>query len=1391
MAYFVASSTGITIVAAENSLEETKYSPVYGEEMDVKFILDSLPDFYRNFMEGKEYLYSLWGGASQIITSDLLNLYQIDYSKSLRDIPTFTQRKWTRFELENEVDFSYDPSFSTSGVAGKFEYSSSNQNLSASFTQRSGGVDRYYKNLNGTLNEQSSLVWSADVSVTSADSISALLFGYLSQSSTDLSGSLLAGLVKFDSSIRVCVFHTPTKGVASVGRTGSTDLSTSTDYQIQAEYSSSESSVVVSVTEKRFQRLASTSGTTLADEDGGLTVRLLSDSLVDFVVSGVEVGDFVVFGGYSHEIVEVAQNSLTVKYNTLPASATSMGYTVVGPKLIDSVSLNLLNESSKTLSCNAFGLITPVPFDLRDVYTSLVSSVVYSAHTGKSMVCTVDNVSYSDPTFAETPIRIPKLQDSPLSPTSTKQQNVDYTVQSSQISFSLPTEGVWHSEFGLFDEEIVYDNFGANAGIAKAASSDEFVNRVRGLYYSLLSGPTVASIKTGVLASVGLPIAVEAGEVTAINPAYSGQKGLITINNSRNYLYPLAVGTDLSLGDSVDQFQPLSRGVDVYDYINNPTWFNDFPVIKEIQKYHTFLVNLDLDALDASVSDSEEVFSAAARHLQVVRPTHKNFVFVGSRSLSDVTGIDDSILLSLTLHVEDAITEPYPAYDDSRFFAPAYDWAYDQGQTEWEEIPSSVAYFAYQETETKPWNGTSSESKFLTGGTVEIVESQTFITDASGQYISELGRVCSESSTGGTIAGTTFTGNSLERFLTTIPNASGTLPTGMVIKVVVSDGSSAYAVHTATAIASDTELTLSGSPAAISGATYEVRVSGPVGTVYVQNLSGAGSTSGTTFTSTGSPAFETAVPHDGGSPKVPTKPTYVFVDPFQEDADDYLRQVTQVDSNTQLTVASAFAGALSSKNYIVFNPQTAVAASPGVASTAGTTTTNTFVATSSTAVITASSTGVVDAVGLEDSTGSNPFNTKANGNISAGFGLSVSGSGAGLDGNYAITGLFLDGDNYIKTDPAFGITGSVASYTVNRGAFQDVSAGDLFVVESGANTGIYTISGVSSSSPEKGRDTITISGSFPSAVATTGYVYKIADIWARVVHVDSDTKIYTATAWSGDGKDSTSDPGGGTGANTVSYAEEVEYAFLSEVDLKVLEVFYDQSDELSPDEDVQLLWTPTVGYGGELLHDASSHLIFTTDGSNKNEFNHTSSLTSTAPSANDVIILPNGRAREVSSYTAGPPGTITLVGTNSAQDDAGADFTSATLYLIPAASVAIAGTSFTFTNGSSSVAILGALSGSTLSAGDLIQPILPSGSGNNMTDLPVVEIDTVSASTITLTSNYTGDGIVTTKVVVRDTSSMATDLGSYFDLTGADFHNVEVPGSDQTMSYTIPENTFL
>jgi hypothetical protein len=391
---------------------------------------------------------------------------------------------------------------------------------------------------------------------------------------------------------------------------------------------------------------------------------------------------------------------------------------------------------------------------------------------------------------------------------------------------------------------------------------------------------------------------------------------------------------------------------------------------------------------------------------------------------------------------------------------------------------------------------------------------------------------------------------------------------------------------------------------------------------------------------------------------------------------------------------------------------------------------------------------------------------------------------------YEITGLFKSGSNYIKTAPTFTATGTSVNYEVFRGAFQDVAAGDLLVVATGANAGTYTITGVSSSGAAKGRDTVTISGAFPAATSTTAYVYRVASLWARLATVSSDIRVYATTGWPGADKTSASDSGGGTGSNEVAYNTEKAFAYLSEVDLDALEAFYDHASELSPDERVVLEWTPTPGYGGELLTDSAGLTLFTTDGTSKKQLNHAGSLTSTVPSLGDVVILPSGRARIVTGYTSG---ALVLANVNAARADNGADFTNVAVYLIDSGEVTTAATSFAFATGSATVTVTGSLSGKSLTGGELIQPILPTTGADNTTDLPVVRVSGSygGSGNITLASPYTGDNVTTNKVVVRSTATLYAGLGGYNNLTDDDFHNVEVPGAAQTVAHVVPENTFL
>lgn len=1372
MAYLVPGAAGLSFVASSSSSEEKKYAPVYDEELDVSFLWDELPDFYRKYLQGTEYLTSVWGGLTQVLASDLLHLYETDYSKSLRDIPYATQRKWLALNQDQLLELATSPELSSYGRA---DFSYATPVIRASFTVGNGYASRYYRRMAGTASQEGSLTWYVDITVTASEENTLALAGYSKHDAVGLESTIACGVFSTAGKLHTTIIHGRDLTTAAASSVGAVALTQGRKYRIQAEYTASTSTVVASATDLRAVRVASTAGYTEGSA-GDLTSVLVDDSK-DFVSAGVLVGDLLVLDGRDYEITAVSTRALTVEFATIPAAISGVSYDVVGESKIDSVAMSLVSESVPSFSVDSFGLISGEKYLLRDL----------GAVPRRVLQATIHELFYTDPTLAVSVVDLPRLQSSPLSPPTLKYSGQDYSLSESQVLFLSPTVGAWYSEFGLFDEARVYNNFGANTPLAKEAASEDYLNRVRGVYYALLKGPTLSSIKTGVLASVGLPLTIEAGKVTQINTAYSGERGQIVVAG-RSYLFPLSVGTSLSVGDSVAQFAPLCDGVTIKDYINTPTWFDDFGFVTEIQKYHTFAVDIDLDAFDASSLTAATAIRQAHTTLALMKPTHKDFLLVGSRALVDAESVDDAIVLSPTLIVADALSEPYPVYDDRRFYGPAYDWAYDQGRTAWEAIPGSVAYFAYQNTETKPWNGTASQSQFLTGGTVEILENQTFLEDSAGKFISELGRVCSAFSTGGSTALTTFTGNANERFLTSIPNSSLTLPAGMVIRVVVSNGSSVHSVLTATAILNDTQLTLSASTSSLSGLTYEVRVSGPVGTVHVQDLALSTSvTASTSFTGAGSPAFLTSIPHDSGTPKVPTRPTYVFVDPFNADPADFLRQVTEVVSDTQLTVSAAFGGSLGSKGYTVFTPRTAIAASPGVDPTAGTTTTNTFVATSSTSMFSSTS-GVVDSVGLKD--GSHAFNASGDGNVSGGFGLAITAPSGSLVRTYEITGLFKSGSNYIKTAPTFTATGTSVNYEVFRGAFQDVAAGDLLVVATGANAGTYTITGVSSSGAAKGRDTVTISGAFPAATSTTAYVYRVASLWARLATVSSDIRVYATTGWPGADKTSASDSGGGTGSNEVAYNTEKAFAYLSEVDLDALEAFYDHASELSPDERVVLEWTPTPGYGGELLTDSAGLTLFTTDGTSKKQLNHAGSLTSTVPSLGDVVILPSGRARIVTGYTSG---ALVLANVNAARADNGADFTNVAVYLIDSGEVTTAATSFAFATGSATVTVTGSLSGKSLTGGELIQPILPTTGADNTTDLPVVRVSGSygGSGNITLASPYTGDNVTTNKVVVRSTATLYAGLGGYNNLTDDDFHNVEVPGAAQTVAHVVPENTFL
>lgn len=72
---------------------------------DASFIWDYLSDFWR-IVDGRKRFEVFWSSAIQIVSSELLKLYQYDYNKSIRDIQEVVQKRWVPYEFNLALDSS-------------------------------------------------------------------------------------------------------------------------------------------------------------------------------------------------------------------------------------------------------------------------------------------------------------------------------------------------------------------------------------------------------------------------------------------------------------------------------------------------------------------------------------------------------------------------------------------------------------------------------------------------------------------------------------------------------------------------------------------------------------------------------------------------------------------------------------------------------------------------------------------------------------------------------------------------------------------------------------------------------------------------------------------------------------------------------------------------------------------------------------------------------------------------------------------------------------------------------------------------------------------------------------------------------------------------------------
>ena len=682
MGYLFASSGGGIFVSSVVS--ERVYDPVFDTPMDASTIYNLLPSFYKDLMDDKEIFSTYWSGVLQQTAADLLNLWQIDYAKSLRDVPTFSQRKWVELDLARTYDFSVDPELTFAGSGESF-YQWQSPVLSGNYVNRARFGTAYY-DLRRSVSEKASLYFSVDVRVSSAEKYSVGLWGYFKQ----LDNGRLANFFGFALLNSESTADRPRPCLLFVDGSGSPTVSIPSyvmeldqDYRLSFDYTAGTTATVLNVVELRHLKRSALTGQT-GGEANELQTNFFTDTSTNFDTIGIAAGDVLIAFEQEYEIISVDGSTLTIATPALPVDVLNIEYEIRGPVLVSSSTLDLEGDAADPyFQASRFGTGN---LDIRSASLAMFSNL--AALRNKSLVAESWGWKFLDPSFSETVLEIPRIQDQITNPAAILTSGTDYYVQNSTIFFQEPPEeGLW-AEYVAYDEQYIQNNFGSNVGLL-GESSDQYKARVRGLYYAYWQGPTIAAVRQGVHILVGLPIAEAAGVVDSINTSFSGEVGVITVSG-QDYFYPLISGTTLAVGDSVSAFQPLCEGVEIADYISSPEWFVDLD-FNELRKFHTFAVRLNVDVF------SLDTLTLASTFLDQIKPTWKDYLLIVYKNIEDDIDLIDDLSLKVTLKLYDQpCDEIHIVYDGAEYGGDEADWKYDQGIVQWTQTSAAM-----RETSTK------------------------------------------------------------------------------------------------------------------------------------------------------------------------------------------------------------------------------------------------------------------------------------------------------------------------------------------------------------------------------------------------------------------------------------------------------------------------------------------------------------------------------------------------------------------------------------------------------------------------------------------------------------------------------------------------------------------
>ena len=631
----------------------------FGYVPDVNFIWDYLSDAWQLY-DDRDPVTTIWSGFAQVAANLLLTAWQLDYAKSLVDIERLFQRRWLDYHtLYEEPVLDRD--------------------------------DIELRIIRGPI-----------VSVEFADLVATLDFGTGgtllltkdggTQITVDLVGILTAqeivDKINLDMGERSAIVKTASveedggkyyvvlthEGLLVVDKEGTANAllgySSSEDTQNDLQGSNGTLTNTAFVTTDPVVSFSSVAqkGDLLAMSEGREILKVAKAKELSTKSTGTFSGDWIVSSNittvstsFSDELVEAGD--ILILEVWLSGSFTT-----------EKVLCEVTGAENKVVGFDPRPLLEKVRGAIADYEVSLYGVQRVNAIPVNELV-----------------EKIPRLQEIILDPPDFLTENRDYTISTNDAgvrgihftagyySFDNPPPDILWAEVTFLDNKpMIEDNFGKAAGFLvehmdEASEDLDYLSAVRGLWYAFFNGPSLWSVRVGIQILLGLPFAEVDGIITDINETFNANQIRVLIQDSadnsvtRSYFIPRNrnfeedgismvadnpdTGLTYAVGDTVEQFSPLSKGVELLDWVNGEGWWTGYAGqgdFFEIEKFFKFLVRADIDVF----SIANLVF--AMDFVKKIKPHYTYPMWVVFKRLpGDTISVTDPDILEMigTLHL--------------------------------------------------------------------------------------------------------------------------------------------------------------------------------------------------------------------------------------------------------------------------------------------------------------------------------------------------------------------------------------------------------------------------------------------------------------------------------------------------------------------------------------------------------------------------------------------------------------------------------------------------------------------------------------------------------------------------------------------------------------------